>query len=67
MPAQGGLGHCSFVGESLLERGVALAGLGRVQDGRHDLQQALDHLRATLGPEAPSTRRALGQLQRLGA
>ena len=54
-------------GQAHLELGVALAGKGDVQAGRQEIEQALAHLRASVGPEAPSTRRALAQLQRLGS
>jgi tetratricopeptide (TPR) repeat protein len=54
-------------GQAHLELGVALAGQGNLQAGRDELQQALRHLRPSVGPEAPSTRRALAQLQRLGS
>jgi serine/threonine-protein kinase len=68
--AQGMLGdleHSYNVGRSHLELGVALAGLGDLPAGRDHLNQALEHLRACVGPDAPSTRRALQQLGRLGA
>ena len=64
-PTSGGLAHSSFVGQGLLERGVALARLGRTAEAREQVRQALDHLRATVGPEASAYRRALAQLQRL--
>ena len=56
----------SYVGQAHLERGIALAGRGDIRGGRDELGQALDHFRATLGPDSPSTRRALAQLERLG-
>jgi serine/threonine-protein kinase len=68
--AQGMLGdlkHSYNVGRSHLELGVALAGLGDLPAGRNHLNQALEHLRACVGPDAPSTRRALQQLERFGA
>jgi hypothetical protein len=64
-PMQGGLERSAYVGQGLLERGVALAGLGRTAEAREQLRQSLDHLRATVGPEASPYRRALAQLQRL--
>jgi serine/threonine-protein kinase len=57
----------AYVGQGLLERGVALAGLGRTAEGRRELGLALEHLRPTLGLEAAATRRALAQLERLGS
>ena len=68
--AQGLLGdlkHSYNVGRSHLELGVALAGLGDLPAGRDHLNQALEHLRACVGPDAPSTRRALQQLEHAGA
>ena len=67
--AQGMLGdlkHSFNVGRSHLELGVALADLGDLPAGRDHLNQALEHLRACVGPDAPSTRRALQQLERFG-
>jgi hypothetical protein len=55
------LKHSYNVGRSHLELGVALAGLGDLPAGRDHLNQALEHLRACVGPDAPSTRRALQQ------
>ncbi|HEV8202033.1 MAG TPA: protein kinase [Candidatus Polarisedimenticolia bacterium] len=60
------LKHSYNVGRSHLELGVALAGLGDLPAGRDHLNQALEHLRACVGPDAPSTRRALQQLERVG-
>jgi serine/threonine-protein kinase len=62
---RGGMDHSSFAGQAHLERGVALAGLGDGDAGRKELQQALDHLRPTVGPEAPSTRRSVSELARV--
>jgi tetratricopeptide (TPR) repeat protein len=61
------LKHSVHVEQAHLELGVALAGKGDVQAGRQELEQALVHLRASVGPEAASTRRALAQLKRLGS
>ena len=63
----GELKHSYNAGRSHLELGVALAGLGDLQAGRDHLNQALEHLRPCVGPHAPSTRRALEQLQRFAA
>ena len=61
----GEMTHSTFVGQSHLERGVAFAGQGNLDAGRDDLRQALEHLRASVGTDAPSTRRAAAQLARL--
>jgi eukaryotic-like serine/threonine-protein kinase len=63
----GDMKQSSNAGQAHLELGVALAGQGDVPAGRQELQQAVAHLRATVGPDARSTRRALLQLQRLGS
>jgi tetratricopeptide (TPR) repeat protein len=62
-----GMRHSSWAGQGHLELGVALAGLGDLGAGRAELGEALAHLRASLGPDAPFTRRALAQLERLGS
>jgi tetratricopeptide (TPR) repeat protein len=61
----GEMKHSYNAGQAHLELGVALAGQGNRQDGRHEVEQALAHLRSSVGPEAPSTRRAQSQLERL--
>jgi tetratricopeptide (TPR) repeat protein len=48
-------------GQAHLELGTALAGLGNTAAARAELTMALDDLRASLGPDAPYTRRALAQ------
>jgi len=63
----GELEHSYNAGQAHGELGVALAGLGDLQSGRSELEQALTHLRSSVGPDAPYTRRALAQLQRLGS
>jgi eukaryotic-like serine/threonine-protein kinase len=63
----GGLKRSYNLGRSQLELGVALSGLGDLQEGRDHLNQALEHLRACVGPDAPSTRRALQQMERFAA
>jgi len=62
----GDLKHSYNVGRSHLELGIAVADLGDLPAGRDQLNQALEHLRASVGPDAPSTRRALQQLERFG-
>jgi len=61
----GELTQSLHVGQSRLELGVALAGQGNAEAGRRELRLAVDQLRASVGPEAPSTRRAEAQLARL--
>jgi ATP/maltotriose-dependent transcriptional regulator MalT len=61
------LSHSTWAGLAHLQLGVALAGQGETAPARQELQRALDHLRPSLGPEAPPTRKAAAQLQRLGA
>jgi len=61
----GEMTHSSHVGRALLLRGIALAGQGRAEAGRPELQQALDHLQASAGPDASNTRRARAELDRL--
>jgi tetratricopeptide (TPR) repeat protein len=53
-------------GQARLELGTALAGLGNPEAARDELTKALDDLGASLGPDAPYTRRALAQRERLG-
>jgi serine/threonine-protein kinase len=61
----GELTQSLHVGQSRLELGVALAGRGDAEAGRRELRLAVDQLRASVGPEAPSTRRADARLSRL--
>jgi tetratricopeptide (TPR) repeat protein len=63
----GEMKHSYNAGQAHLELGVALAGQGNLQAGREEVQQGLAHLRSSVGPEAPSTRRAQSQLQRLSS
>jgi eukaryotic-like serine/threonine-protein kinase len=56
----------SHTGQARLELGTALAGLGNTKDAHDELTKALDDLRSSLGPDAPDTRRALAQRERLG-
>ena len=62
----GEMTHSSHVGRSLLMRGIALVGQGRTEGGRTELQQAVEHLDASVGPDAATTRRARAELGRLG-
>jgi eukaryotic-like serine/threonine-protein kinase len=64
--ASKGMAHSAWEGQLQLERGVALAGRGELDAGRTALRLALEHLQASAGPDAPSTRRALLQLERAG-
>jgi tetratricopeptide (TPR) repeat protein len=52
-------------GQAHLELGTALAGLGGTKAAREELTKAVDDLRASLGPDAPDTRRALAEQERL--
>jgi len=63
----GDLEHSYNVGQAHLELGVAHAGLSHSAAAREELRQAVDHLRASVGPEAPTTRRAIVELSRLGS
>jgi len=60
----GEMKHSYNAGQAHLELGVALAGQGNRQAGREEVQKALAHLRSSVGPEAPSTRRAQAQVPR---
>ncbi len=53
-------------GQAHLELGTALAGLGDTKAAREELTKAIDDLRVSLGPDAPYTRRALAQRERMG-
>ena len=55
------------VGLAHLERGVARIGEGDREGGRGDLRHAVRHLQPSVGPDAPSTRRAEAELRRLGS
>jgi tetratricopeptide (TPR) repeat protein len=67
LPMLGGLKHSLHVGQARLEHGIALLGLGRTAEGRDELEQAVENLRSSVGPAAPSTRRAVAHLSSLGA
>ena len=61
----GELKHSSHVGQAHLALGTALAGKGNLEAARNEVRQALIHLRPSVGPDAPSTRRAVTELERL--
>ena len=63
----GGMTHSYNLGRSHLDLGIALAGQGHIEDAQAELRQALAHLEASVGREAPSTRRARTQTERLGS
>jgi serine/threonine-protein kinase len=58
----GELTHSLFMGQSYLELGIALAGLGDPDAGRAEVRRALEHLEASVGPDAAVTRRAKARL-----
>jgi len=60
-----GMPHSSWEGRMHLERGVALVGQGDREAGRAELRLALEHLQATVGPDADPTQRAIRQLARV--
>ncbi len=62
---RGDLPHSLNAGNCHLERGIALVGLGEVDAGRAELKAAVGQLEASVGPDAPPTRRAKSQLERL--
>jgi hypothetical protein len=55
------------VGRAHLELGVAMAGLNDVSGARSILGRAVEQLRGSVGDDAPATRRAMAQLERLGS
>jgi len=61
----GELKRSSHVGQAHLDLGLALAGEGNPQAARSELQQALAHLRPSVGPDGPLMRRAMAELARL--
>jgi serine/threonine-protein kinase len=61
-----GMPHSSWEGQAHLELGTALAGLGDAQAALPELTKARDDLGASLGPDAPQTRRARAARARLG-
>jgi len=48
-----------------MELGIALAGQGDVDAGRAQLQEAIEHLVASVGADATPTKRAKAHLARL--
>jgi serine/threonine protein kinase len=63
----GDSGGCSsWVGQGHLELGVSRAGQGNLEAGRTELRLGLPQLEACSGPDAPPTRRARAELDRLG-
>jgi eukaryotic-like serine/threonine-protein kinase len=62
-----GMPHSTWAGQAHLELGAARAGLGDLPAAREELRRARDHLQASVGPDTPSTRRALALLDRLGS
>jgi tetratricopeptide (TPR) repeat protein len=61
------LSHSTWIGHAHLQLGVALAGQKDVAAAREELRRALDHLRASIGPDAPATRRAVAELERVAS
>ena len=62
----GDRGQTSHAGRCRLERGIALAGQGNRDAAREELRQAIEHLGASLGPDAPATKRARAYVERVG-
>jgi hypothetical protein len=58
----GELTHSLYMGQSYLELGIALAGLGDQDAGRAEVRRAVEHLEASVGPDAALTRRAKARL-----
>jgi hypothetical protein len=56
------LPHSTWAGHAHLQLGIALAGDGQTASARRELQQAVDQLRGSVGPEAPATRQAVARL-----
>jgi eukaryotic-like serine/threonine-protein kinase len=56
------LKHSLHMGQSLLELGIALAGQGDPEAGRAEVRRAVEHLEASVGPDAAITRRAKARL-----
>jgi hypothetical protein len=61
------LRHSLHVGQARLELGIALAGQGNREAGIAELTQAVEHLRASVGAQGPSTLRAQARLDSLAA
>jgi eukaryotic-like serine/threonine-protein kinase len=59
----GEMTHSYNAGQAHLELGSALVGLGRRGDGDAELRQSVEHLCVSVGPDAPSTRRALRSVE----
>jgi eukaryotic-like serine/threonine-protein kinase len=57
--------HSLHMGQSLLELGIALAGQGDPEAGRAEVRRAVEHLEASVGPDAATTRRAKARLAAL--
>jgi tetratricopeptide (TPR) repeat protein len=66
-PEPGQLPYSLSLAQSHLELGVALAGQGDLAAGRTELDQALKQLQDSVGPDAPTTRRAASKLEGLAA
>jgi len=62
-----GLPFSSWAGQIHLERGLARVGEGDGAGGREEVELAVRHLQATLGPDAGPTRRAVRALAGLAA
>src|SRR4029453_9832912 len=53
----GELTHSLHMGQCHLELGIALAGQGERDAGRAEVRRAVEHLEASVGPDAATTRR----------
>jgi hypothetical protein len=61
----GELTHSLHMGQSHLELGIALAGQGEREAGKAEVRRAVEHLEASVGPDAATTRRAKERLAAL--
>jgi serine/threonine-protein kinase len=61
----GELTHSLHIGQCHLELGIALAGQGDPEAGRAEVRRAVEHLEASVGPNAATTRRARARLAAL--